>query len=171
MNTLVQPATDDDLPVIVDWLRRPEIAPWLDFGGGQPVTAAGLKLGRARGVEKLFTFSSDDEGAPLGVVGLSQVHRAFRTAMLWYALGATDRGGRGLTTQAVASVLEIAFDRLELDAVNAWAVETNRPSVRVLEKTGFQLIGRQRRCHRIGDQTHDRLLFDRISNRFGGSDD
>ena len=175
MNTpgavMVRPATDDILPTIVDWLARPEIARWLDFGSGQAVTAAALKLGMARGGEQLFTFADEGAETPVGVVGLSQIHRSFRTAMLWYALGEPQMAGRGLTTRAVEAVLEIAFGRLELDAINAWTVVENRPSARILEKTGFRLIGRQRRCHHIDGRAHDRLLFDRLSSQFEDRDD
>jgi RimJ/RimL family protein N-acetyltransferase len=168
MTAMVQPVTDENLPMIVDWLVRPETAKWLDFGPGQGVTATALKVGIARGTERIFTFSDEGGDQPIGVVGLSQVDPRFRTAMLWYALGDREMGGRGLTTRAVGAALGIAFDRLELDAINAWTVAENRPSEQVLRKTGFQLIGRQRRCHYIGDQPHDRLLFDRLSSRFDG---
>lgn len=169
MTAVVQSATDETLPMIVEWLVQPEITKWLDFGPGRSVTTAALKLGIARGTERIFTFSASDSENPIGVVGLSQIDPRFRTAMLWYALGDHRMGGRGLTTQAVEAVLEIAFDQLELDAINAWTVVENRPSERILQKTGFQLIGRQRRCHYIGDQPHDRLLFDRLSSRFDRS--
>jgi len=152
--------------MIVEWLTQPDVSKWLDFGPGRSVTTMGLKYGISRGTERFFTYSAGHGEEPIGVVGLSQVNQHFRTAMLWYALGDRRMGGRGLTTEAVGAVLDIAFDQLELDAINAWAIEANRPSTRILEKTGFQLIGRQRRCHYIGDQPHDRLLFDRVANRF-----
>lgn len=169
MTAIVQPATDESLPTIVEWLVRPETAKWLDFGPGPPVTTMALKLAMARGAGRIFTFSGGEGRAPVGVVGLSQIDTRFRTAMLWYALGEPQMRSRGLTTQAVEAVLGIAFDQMELDAINAWTVEENQPSERVLQKTGFQLIGRQRRCHYIGDQPHDRLLFDCLSSRCGGS--
>lgn len=131
----------------------------------------GAQLGIARGTERIFTFSPEEEDVPAGVVGLSQIHPEFRTAMLWYALGDPDLGGRGLTTQAVLAVLEIAFGELELEAINAWAVAENQPSARILEKAGFRLIGRQRRCHQIDGRPSDRLLFDRLRNEFDKADD
>ena len=171
MTVRLRPSADDDLPKIVDWLEEPKTAKWLDFGAGQVVSAAALKLGIARGTERIFLFSPHGEEAPAGVVGLSRIHPQFHTAMLWYALGNPRLRGRGLTTQAVSAVLEIAFGDLELGAINAWAVAENRPSARILQKAGFRLIGRQRRCHYIDDRPCDRLLFDRLSNRFDESDD
>lgn len=165
MMSMVKPATDESLPTISGWLAQRDIAKWLDFGPGGRVTTAGLKIGIARSTERIFTFSPGGAGEPAGVVGLSQINRRFRTAMLWYALGNQCMGGQGLTTQAVEAVLRIAFDHLELDAINAWTVADNRPSLRVLQKTGFQLIGRQRRCHYVDSQPKDRLLFDRLSSR------
>ena len=171
MTSRVRPTVDDDLPTIVTWLEEPEIAKWLDFGAGRAVTTAAFKLGIARGMERIFMFSPEDEDTPAGVVGLSQIHPKFRTAMLWYALGDRRLSGRGLTTQAVLDVLEAGFGEVGLDAINAWTVVENRPSARILEKAGFRLIGRQRRCHYIDDRPCDRLLFDRLSSRFDGTDD
>lgn len=170
MTVTVQPANGDDLLMIAEWLVRPETAKWLDFGIGRAITATALKLGIARGMEKIFTYSGEDE-MPIGVVGLSKIDPRFRTAMLWYALGKPAMSGRGLTTQAVDSVLKIAFGQLELGAINAWTVVENRPSAQILENNGFRLIGRQRRCHYIDDRPCDRLLFDRLSNRVDRADD
>lgn len=165
MTVIVRPATDEDLAAIAAWLGEPEIAKWLDFGPGRSISATALKYAMARGTERYYTFSPDDRGEPAGVVGLSQIHPRFRTAMLWYALGDQRMGGRGLTTRAVETVVEIAFAHLELGAINAWTVAGNRPSERILQKTGFQLIGRQRRCHYIAGEPHDRLLFDLLSSQ------
>jgi RimJ/RimL family protein N-acetyltransferase len=86
------------------------------------------------------------------------------------ALGDQRLSGRGPTTQAVPAVLEIASGEVGLDAINAWTVVESRPSARSLETAGYRLIGRQRRCHYIDDRPRDRLLFDRLSSRFDGTD-
>jgi RimJ/RimL family protein N-acetyltransferase len=97
---------------------------------------------------------------PVGVVGLSDIHPRFRTALLWYALGQPRFAGRGLTGRAAAEVVRLGFHELELAAIQAWAVEGNEASLRILERIGFRAVGRQRRCHLIDGQLRDRLLFD-----------
>lgn len=165
----VRPSRDNDLGTIVDWLRDPEIARWLDFGPGRTPDALAWKYGMTRGRERLFVFSAEDE-RPVGVIGFSQVHPRFRIAMLWYVLGDRRYGGRGLTTCAVAKVIAIGFRDLGLKAINAWTVADNVASRRILEKNGFRLIGRQRQCHYIDGEPRDRLLFDIVSSWSAGAD-
>jgi RimJ/RimL family protein N-acetyltransferase len=125
-------------------------------------------LAIAQGSMRLFTYApADAEGdAPIGVVGLSSIHPRFRTALLWYALGEPGFAGQGLTGRAAAEVVRPGFQELDLRAINAWVVDGNDASVRILENIGFQRIGRQRQCHRIERRRRDRLLFEIVSSEF-----
>jgi RimJ/RimL family protein N-acetyltransferase len=162
----IRTAADRDLETIAGWLASPRIAGWLDFGTERPLTAVALKYAIAQGSMRLFTYAPADADAPIGVVGLSSIHARFRTALLWYALGEPRFAGRGLTGRAAAEVVRIGFQELELRAINAWVVDGNEASVRILEKIGFARIGRQRQCHRIEGRRRDRLLFDIVSSEF-----
>lgn len=158
-------AADGDLETIAGWLALPRIAKWLDFGTERPLTALALKYAISQGSMRLFTYAPGMEGdAPVGVVGLSSIHPRYRTAMLWYALGEPRFAGRGLTGRAAAEVVRIGFHELDLRAINAWVVDGNEASVRILESIGFRRIGRQRQCHRIEGRRCDRLLFDIVSS-------
>jgi RimJ/RimL family protein N-acetyltransferase len=101
-------------------------------------------------------------------VALSDIDRVFRTGRLWYVLGDKRFAGRGLTSRAVADLVREGFGPVRLEAINAWAVVENRPSIRILESNGFRLIGYQRRCHRIDGRPVDRALFDLLATEFEG---
>lgn len=161
----IRPATPDDLELIARWLADPPIATWLDFDPGRDnPSALALNVANTRGTDALFTFSPDRHAPRVGVVGLNNIHQRFRTAMLWYALGDARYSRQGLTTHAAAAVLRTAFEELKLEAIDAWTVAHNHASVRILQKLGFSLIGRQRRCHCIDGSRCDRLLFDILSS-------
>jgi RimJ/RimL family protein N-acetyltransferase len=163
----IRTAADADLEIIAGWLAQPRIARWLDFGGERPLTALALKYAIAQGSTRLFTYAPAAAGAaPIGVVGLGSIHPRFRTALLWYALGEPRFAGRGLTGRAAAEVVRIGFEELGLRALNAWVVEGNDASVRILESIGFQRIGRQRQCHLVDGRPRDRLLFDLVWSEF-----
>jgi RimJ/RimL family protein N-acetyltransferase len=164
----IRTATDRDLATIAGWLAEPRIASWLDFGTERPLTAVALKYAIGQGSLRLYTYApADAEGdAPIGVVGLGSIHPRFRTALLWYALGEPRSAGQGLTGRAAAEVVRIGFQELDLRAINAWVVEGNEASVRILENIGFRRIGRQRQCHRIEGRRCDRLLFDIVPSDF-----
>jgi RimJ/RimL family protein N-acetyltransferase len=66
----------------------------------------------------------------------------------------------------VSKLLETAFNELGLEAISAWTVEANHPSIRVLEKNRFRYMGKQRACHVANGTVMDRLLFDLLSEDY-----
>ena len=108
-------------------------------------------------------------GGLLGIVALADVDRAFRTALLWYVLGDARYAGQGHTSRAVAALLSTAFSELGLNAVSAWVVEGNSPSLRVLERNHFRSAGRFRACHYLDGRPRNHLLLRIIVERRKGA--
>lgn len=159
---------DRDIPLVAGWLAEPGTRQWLWFGPGvQSLSPASLKMMARRDLHVLRLFAADADGPPVGIVALSDVDRAFRTAALWFVLGDPAHRGRGLTSRAVKSLLTEGFGE-GIAAVSAWAVSGNAASVRVLERNGFRFIGRQRACHRIDGHARDRLLYDLVADEHRG---
>lgn len=153
------------LATAADWLAAEENYQWLDFGSDVRVlTPLLLQVMAQRDIHCLRVFTPPKSAQPIGLVGLSNISAFFKSATLWYVLGDKTYAAGGHTTEAVRQMLDHGFRDLQLQAITAWAVEENTASVRVLEKTGFRPIGRQRRCHRLGDRYLDRLLFDLLTH-------
>ncbi|MGH8222431.1 MAG: GNAT family N-acetyltransferase [Woeseiaceae bacterium] len=149
---------------VAGWLARPENYHWLDFGSGrQIVTPALLKIMQQQDTHFLRAYTGDDDEVPVGIVGLNNVNHVFRTATLWGATGEKAFRNRGYATYAASKFLTLAFEELGLHAINTWAVEHN-PSVRVMQRLNFTLVGRQRQCHRMGGRVNDRLYFDLLAS-------
>ena len=150
--------------LVAGWLARKENHQWLDFGNGrQIITPALLKIMAQRETHFLRAFTSDRDDIPIGIVGLNSVDRTFKTAMFWGVSGEKSFRNRGYSTFASSKFLTLAFRDLGLHAINTWAVDHN-PSLRTIERLGFRFIGRQRQCHYIDGQLHDRLLFDLLAS-------
>jgi len=156
-----------DTPELIDlvssWLSKEENCKWLDFGNGvRALTPAALKIMTQRGLHVLRVYTANGGSEPAGVAGLSNVDHRFKTASVWAVLGAKRYGG--CTMGAVSQLLTYGFTELGLTAVNAWTVDINAAARRVLERVGFTYVGRQRQCHRLDGQWHDRLLFDLLAS-------
>ena len=150
--------------LVADWLSRKENYQWLDFGNGKQVlTPEWLKISTQRDTEVLRAYTQDDDTTPVGIVGLTSVDRAFRTARIWVVAGDKSFSARGLASQAASKLLTHAFCDLGLQAVNTWIVEHN-PSLKVARRLHFTLIGRQRQCHVIDGHAYDRLWFDLLAS-------
>ncbi len=155
--------------LVATWLAQRENYQWLEFANEQqPLGAAALAIASRRDGHVLRLFA-DDDGPPIGLVALSAVSRSFRSATLWYVLGDKRHAGRGATTRAVAALLDVAFGELGLRVVQAWAVEENVASIRVLLGNGFRPVGRWRSSHEIDGRPCDRLLFDLLAVEHRGA--
>jgi ribosomal-protein-alanine N-acetyltransferase len=62
-------------------------------------------------------------------------------------------------SSAVAMILPFCFDVLNLHRVEAACLPTNRPSIRLLEKAGFQREGYARNYLLINGSWQDHLLY------------
>lgn len=67
--------------------------------------------------------------------------------------------GRGITTRALIEFTAHAIKKYRLTRVYALPFEWNRPSFRVLEKSGYKLEGRLRRCAIKDGRIIDQLLY------------
>ena len=159
---LVPLASTELIELAASWLGDYDNYKWLDFSNGvQRVTPVTLRFMSQRDIHVCRVYTADEGDVPIGVVGLTNVDRNFKTASLWAVLGNKRYGGS--TSRACAAMLTLAFGELGLRAVNAWTVETNIPAQRVLEALHFRCIGRQRQCHVIDGRPLDRLLFDLLA--------
>jgi [ribosomal protein S5]-alanine N-acetyltransferase len=110
-----------------------------------------------------FIFTVDSERL-IGGLTLSNVRRGVsQAASLGYWMAVADTG-RGLMTDAVRAIVPFAFAHLHLHRIEAACLPTNRASIRVLEKCGFQPEGTARRFLRINGVWHDHLLFAAIED-------
>jgi RimJ/RimL family protein N-acetyltransferase len=150
--------------LVAGWLDREENYKWLDFGNGvQRLTPVSLKVMTQRDLHVLRVYTPPGSDLPIGVVGLSNVDRRFRTASsLWAVLGRKRFGG--YAQRAASMILTLGFREIGLESVGAWTVEINTAARRTLEQLGFRYIGRQRRCHWIDGQPYDRLLYDLLAS-------
>ena len=155
--------TSELVDLVAKWLTRKENNQWLDFGSGrQAVTPALIRIMAQREAHFLRVYTWGIEDLPIGIVGLNNLDRAFRTGTLWAVAGEKSFSNRGYVSLASSKFLTLAFRNLGLHAVDTWIVDRN-PSLRSLGRLNFRFIGRKRQCHYIDGRPYDRLLFDLLA--------
>ena len=127
---------------------------------------AGLPAQRAEGRHLDFVIARD--GVPIGVTGLGEWSLRDRRAVIGSWLG-RPHWGTGANTEAKALVARLAFDRLGLDRIGAYAAVGNPRSQRALEKVGFVREGTLRRFHRHGEAVHDVAVFSLLRDEWPAS--
>lgn len=113
-----------------------------------------------------FLLFDPATGTLMGGVTLSNVRRGVtQSATLGYWLG-LPFVHRGHMTEAVRAVTSHSFETLRLHRVEAAVQPVNEPSIRVLERAGYEREGLARRYLKINGAWQDHYLFAAISDEW-----
>jgi ribosomal-protein-alanine N-acetyltransferase len=155
-------ATREDAPRLLELASDPDVTRWFSWGPytelAQPEAyIEGLEAKREDG-ELLDVLVVHPERGPIGVTGLSELSRRNRHATVGTWFG-REHWGTGANRESKAMIAALAFGRLGLDRLTAWANTRNGRSQLALERAGFAREGVLRDWHRHGDTLHDVVVF------------
>ena len=155
-------ATAGDAPRLLELASDPLVTQWFSWGPyerlDQPEAyIAGLEGKRERAELLDFLIVHRKAGA-IGVTGLSELAARDRRATVGTWFG-REWWGSGANRESKALIAALAFRRLGLDRLTAWANTRNGRSQTALERVGFRREGVLRSWHRHGDARHDVVVF------------
>ncbi len=171
-NLTLRYATGDDAEVLFELARDPAVTRFFSWG---PYTSleqpqayiAGLPEKRERGELLDFLIVHREDG-PIGVTGLSELARRDRRATVGSWLG-RPWWGSGANFESKALITALAYRRLGMHRLTAWANTRNGRSQAALERVGFRREGVLAAWHRHGDAYHDVVVFSLLANAWEGS--
>jgi RimJ/RimL family protein N-acetyltransferase len=108
------------------------------------------------GIEWAITLGRDERA--VGKIAHWRWQRAHSRSEVGFILR-RDLWRQGLATEALATVVEWGFRRLELHSVEAQLDIDNVASLRTLERVGFRREGRLRQAYFDGRQFRDTLVY------------
>lgn len=150
MTAALRPMREDDLPLVVDWLRRPHVQRWWRLTPDLEA-ARGTYVPRLTGAEPTHMLTVLENEVP---VGLAQWYRwddyprdrdAHRVGAgelgIDHAIGEVSACYRRLGTGLVARLLNLLRGmQAGGTPVSVTPEDANAPSRRILEKNGFELV-------------------------------
>jgi ribosomal-protein-alanine N-acetyltransferase len=98
------------------------------------------------------------ENALVGTCGFHKWDRQHYRAEIGYDLGQA-HWGQGLMSEAIREALAHGFENMGLNKIDAFVYPGNAPSVRLLDRLGFQKEGELRDHYYWAGQFHDVSLF------------
>lgn len=119
----------------------------------------------ARGEGYSFALTRTEDGSLIGIVGIHLLER-HNMAEMSYMIGRS-YWGSGYCTEAVARVLQYAFEELSLNRVYAAAMTRNPGSYKVMEKLGMKHEGVLRSHIRKGDAYEDLVYYGMLRSEYG----
>jgi [ribosomal protein S5]-alanine N-acetyltransferase len=159
-NLVLRYAEAADASALLNLASDPEVTRWFSWGPYRSLQEpaayiAGQQAERERGQRLDFLVQG---AAPLGVIGLNELSRRDRRAMVGTWLGRA-HWGTGANATAKALILHLAFEVCGLERVGAYSSLENPRSTRALEKLGFRHEGVLRAWHRHDGIAHDVNVF------------
>jgi ribosomal-protein-alanine N-acetyltransferase len=165
-------ATADDAPALLALGSDPEVTRWFSWGPyvlpAEPLAYIdSLTAKRDAGVLLDFLIVHHEAG-PIGVTGLSELSARNRHATVGTWFG-REWWGRGVNAESKALIGALAFDRLGMERLTAWANARNGRSQAALERVGYRREGVLRNWHRHGETMHDVVVFRMLREEFARS--
>jgi [ribosomal protein S5]-alanine N-acetyltransferase len=155
-------ANGEDAPALFALASDPAVTRFFSWGPYTSVEEprayiAGLPEQREAGVRLDFLVIHRDDG-PIGVSGLSEVSRRDRRAVVGSWFGHR-WWGSGANLESKGLMAALAFRRLGVHRLSAYANTRNGRSQAALERLGFRREGVLTAWHRHGEKVHDVVIY------------
>lgn len=147
------------------WLENREITKWfhsaLRFAKYTKIMHEMLILNKKN---KIFFIDIEDKF--IGLVGLINIDYIDKRAEIWVFIGSEDKRNLGIATKAMNLLKNYAVQELKLVTLYAKLAESNASSIRLMEKIGFQYVGKYRKAFFVEGSYKDLLIYDWVSPEF-----
>lgn len=136
----------DDLPRFVEWFSDPEVRRYLDmylpFSLAQEERWFENLLERMEKHETvMFTIEVEEDDARIGNISLFDINWKDRHAELGITIGDKAYWNRGYGTDAIRTMLELAFNEMNLHRVLLRVHADNVRAITAYQKAGFRREG------------------------------
>lgn len=101
------------------------------------------------------------QSEPVGTICLWNLNQQDQRAELGFELFPQFQG-KGIMSQSVRLVESFAFDTLQLHKLEAWVHPDNHPSIRLLEKSGFEREAYFREHVYVNGEFHDMAVYGKL---------
>lgn len=141
----LRPLSLEDAQDMYDYARDPLVARYVPWEVHRSIDDSLAFLNtvaedRQAGRPHSWAMVSKASERVVGTAGFVRWRPEHSTAEIGYVL-ARPLWGQGLTSEAVKTIIDFGFTRLELNRIEAFCVEENLPSAGVMVKCGMKLEG------------------------------
>jgi ribosomal-protein-alanine N-acetyltransferase len=144
------------------WMADSEVNQYLEtrFAGGSiDSLRAYVAVMRDSAHSYFFGIFSRETGAHYGNIKLGPISLVHGSAAIGLVIGAKEAWGKGLASEAIATLSRWAFEELGLEKLTAGSYQRNTGSIRAFEKCGYRVEGTQRSQVRLADGSRDDVVL------------
>lgn len=133
--------------------------PWVDHMQGREQMLRHIEIAYIRHGDGLeFPGVITENGVPIGRIGLYNIDRFNQLATIGYWISAA-HGGKGVVTQATATIIRHAFNALNLNRLEIQCAVGNDRSEAIPKRLGFTYEGTLRQCEALNGGFVDHLVY------------
>ena len=166
----LRPIERDDLPRFVEWFGDPDVrrhlAIYLPFSLAAEERWFENLQGRLERQEDVVLAIETADGVPIGNLGLHAINWKDRSAELGIAIGEKAYWNQGYGTDAIRTLLGLAFRELNLHRVLLRVDADNARAIRCYEKAGFQQEGTSREAVFSEGSYRDQYVMSILESEF-----
>jgi RimJ/RimL family protein N-acetyltransferase len=168
----LRPVEPEDLDNIMEYWNNLEVMQYL---------AHAIPVSRAKEREIVEKISKSDPwkdghlplaiedkktGEFMGTVGLHRISRQNRNADLGIVLGKPENYGKGFGTDAIRTMLWVAFNIIGLESVHLSTYTMNERAQSAFKSAGFKEVGRRRKAYFTMGEFRDVIIMDILKEEF-----
>ncbi len=148
----LRPLQSEDVWVLFKWFNDPKL---LEVLGAQHLLFS-VSLDEEKKIvhrdinakdRKAFLIVKLEDSGPMGLVLLTDIDARTASAQLNIVIGEAEQWGKGYGREAVGTLLNYAFQQMNLHRVWLRVAEYNQRAIRCYAACGFQTEGRMREDH------------------------
>jgi diamine N-acetyltransferase len=166
----LRPIERDDLPRFVEWFGDPEVRRhlliYLPFSLAQEERWFENLLERLERQTDVLLAIETADGVHIGNLGLHSIDWKNRSAEFGIAIGEKAYWGQGYGTDAVRTLLDLAFREMNLHRVFLRVNVDNVRGIRCYEKAGFRREGTSRDATFSDGAYHDQYVMSILESEF-----
>lgn len=163
----LRPGDESDIYLLSRWYNDTELnklAGWSD----SKVTIDKLRynISRSFGYDPMNLMIDNEAGRPIGTIQLYDFNEQDKSCKLGIRIGDRDYWSKGYGEDAVKTLLEYAFMKIDIYRVTLKVYEYNERAVKCYLKCGFQYEGRTRHSAFIDGKFYDEIIMGALKGDF-----
>ena len=157
---ILRPGADSDIYYLLRWYNDGELNRLAGWSSTR-VTPDKLRYNIARsfGYDPMNLMIDNEEGIPIGTIQLYNFNEQDKSCKLGIRIGDRNYWSKGYGEDAVKTLLEYAFMKIDIFRVTLKVYEYNERAVKCYLKCGFQNEGRTRQSAYIDGKFYDEIIM------------
>lgn len=163
----LRPGDESDIYLLHKWYNDDELNKLAGWSSSK-VTASKLRynMSRSFGYDPMNLMIDNEEGTPIGTIQLYDFNEQDKSCKLGIRIGDRNYWSKGYGADAVNTLLEYAFMKIDIYRVTLKVYEYNERAVKCYLKCGFQYEGRTRQSAYIDGKFYDEIIMGALKSDF-----